>query len=100
MGNLKEYAKKIVRLMIVLWFIGAVFGAVVIVIEMILLLLDGEKYSEITVHLPELLNYIGLPVSGSIVGYLLKFAFLNKAVHKENVSSTEMVRVSNSQGKL
>ncbi len=79
MKNLKEYSKKIIHRMIVLWFIGAVFGAAVIVAELIAMLVGSDGYSAaLTVHLPEMLAYIGAPVGGGIVGYLLKSAFENR----------------------
>lgn len=83
--TLKEYSKRIIRLMILLWFAGAVFGAGVIVIELIGVFCGTESYSlGLTVHLPELLNYIGMPVCGGIVGYLLKSAFENREKIKQN----------------
>ena len=63
--------------MIVLWFIGAAFGAAVIVVELAASLLLADGYS-IAIHLPELLTYIGAPIGGGIVGYLIKSAMENK----------------------
>lgn len=79
MKNLTEYSKRIIHRMIVLWFLGAVFGAAVIVVEVIATLIGTDGYTvALTVHLPELLAYIGAPVGGGIVGYLLKSAFENR----------------------
>lgn len=79
MRKLREYSKRVIRAMIVLWFIGAAFGAAVIIVEVVAALLGNDSYSmAITIHLPELLTYIGAPVSGGIVGYLLKSAFENR----------------------
>ncbi len=79
MKNLTEYSKKIIHRMIVLWFLGAVFGAAVIVVEVLATLVGSDGYAvALTVHLPELLAYIGAPVGGGIVGYLLKSAFENR----------------------
>lgn len=83
--TLVEYSKRIIRIMIVLWFIGAAFGALVIIVELVGVLCGTEGYSMgLTVHLPELLNYIGMPVGGGIVGYLLKSAFENREKIKQN----------------
>lgn len=83
--TLTEYSKRIVRLMIMLWFIGAAFGALIIVVELVGVLFGTDGYSlGLTVHLPELLNYIGMPVGGGIVGYLLKSAFENKEKIKQS----------------
>lgn len=77
--DLREYSKRIIHGMIVLWFSGAVFGAAVIVVELIATLAGTDGYSAaLVVHLPELLMYIGAPVGGGIVGYLLKSAFENR----------------------
>lgn len=77
--DLKEYSKKIIQLMIILWFVGAVFGMAIVTIETIAMLVYATNSAVmITVHLPELLTYIGAPVGGGILGYLLKSAFENK----------------------
>lgn len=87
MKNVKEYSKKIINLMIVLWFVGSAYGAVVIAVELIasLILANGS----IVVHLPELMAYIGAPITGGIVGYLIKSAMENKekirAAHEEDI---------------
>ena len=67
---MKEYSKKIIRLMVILWFIGAAFGMAVIVAQ----LCTGAYY----VSLDAIMNYIGLPVGGGIVSYMLKSAYENK----------------------
>lgn len=79
MKNLTEYSKKVLHLMIVLWFIGAAFGAVVVSVELIATLVMANTGAvPPTVHLPELLVYIGAPVGGGVLGYLLKSAFENR----------------------
>lgn len=82
---MKEYSKKIIRKMIALWFAGAMFGAAVIVIEIIGVLRGVDSYSMgLTIHLPELLSYIGMPVGGGIIGYMCKSAFENREKIKQN----------------
>ena len=82
---MKEYSKRIIRKMIALWVAGAIFGAAVIAIEIIGVLRGVDSYSMgLTIHLPELLSYIGMPVGGGIVGYLLKSAFENREKIKQN----------------
>ena len=87
MKNAKEYSKKIINLMIVLWFAGAAYGAVVIAVELIASLLCRD--TTITIHLSEWLAYIGAPITGGIVGYLIKSAMENKekirAAHEEDI---------------
>lgn len=85
MKNLKEYSKRVLALMIALWFIGAAFGSVVIVIELAAALIGSGEYSmAFTVHLPELLTYIGAPMTGGIIGYLIKSAMENREKIKKN----------------
>ena len=82
---MKEYSKRIIKAMVALWFCGAVFGAAVIVVEVVATLSGVAGYSvAITVHLPELLTYIGAPVGTGILGYLLKSAFENREKIKQN----------------
>lgn len=79
MKDAKEYSKKIINLMIVMWFAGAIYGAIIIAVEIIatLALVDGFSMA-ITIHLPEWLAYLGTPIGGGIVGYLIKSALENK----------------------
>lgn len=82
---MKQYSKRIIRAMVALWFVGAVFGAVVITVELVATLAGVDGYTmAITIHLPELLTYIGAPVGGGILGYLLKSAFENREKIRQN----------------
>ena len=67
---LREYSKKVLSLMIILWFAGAIFGMAVIVYQ-------AFAVPE-CLTLDSLLNYIGLPMTGGIIGYLIKSAVENK----------------------
>lgn len=75
----QEYSKRILGSMIVLWFMGAAFGAVVIVVQIL-----NASY---TADLSALLTYIGAPMTGGIVSYLIKSAIENR----------EKVKYSNEQ---
>ena len=81
---MKNFSKTVIRGMILLWFSGAAFGAVVVVVQLIQSFISGSPYSQTVVNLPELLSYIGMPVSGAIVGYLAKSAFENREKIKNN----------------
>ena len=70
LNALREYSKKVLALMIVLWFAGALFGMSIIVYQAFAV----PEY----LTLDSLLNYIGLPMTGGIVGYLVKSAVENK----------------------
>lgn len=90
MKNLKEFSKWAVRAMVWLWIAGAIYGAVVVLVELVALLVmlaspDPNAYTVApTVHLPELLTYIGVPMGAGLVAYLLKSAFENKEKIKQN----------------
>ena len=89
MKNVKEYSKKIINLMIVLWFIGAAFGAIIIAVEIIATLALVEGFSmAITIHLPEWLAYIGAPITGGVMGYLIKSAMENKEKIRKSEEDT------------
>ena len=62
---LKEFSKRVIFMMTLLWFLGAVFGAVMV--------------WRTSCDLPSLLDYIGNPMTAGILAYLLKSAFENKA---------------------
>lgn len=82
---MKQYSKKVIRAMIGLWFAGAVFGAVVVIAELVATFISFDSYAAmVSVHLPDLLLYIGGPVGGGVVTYLLKSAFENKAKIEQN----------------
>lgn len=85
MKDLKEYSKQKINAMLVLWFVGAFFGMAVVIVELVATLIQSDGYGMTsTVHLPELLTYIGAPVGGGILGYLLKSAFENREKIKHN----------------
>ena len=71
----KQFSKKCLGAMIVLWFIGAVFGFAVVTIQA----LRGDM----AVNLSDLLMYIGAPMTGGIVSYMIKSALEDKN-KKEN----------------
>jgi len=70
MQKMKEFSKRVVIALIILWFLGALFGSAVIVIQLV-----RDSY---TVSIDALLTYIGTPMGGGIVGYMLKSAFENR----------------------
>lgn len=82
---MKKYSKQVIRAMIGLWFAGAAFGAVVVIAELVATFISFDSYAAmVSVHLPDLLLYIGGPVGGGVVTYLLKSAFENKAKIEQN----------------
>ena len=80
-SKLQEYSKRCIAAIIALWFVVAIYG---IVVESILLVNSPE-----TVSLESLFGYVGIPMTGGIVGYLIKSAMENKIKIKGNITSNE-----------
>lgn len=68
--TVKQYSKKVLKVMIALWFIVAFFGMAVTVYQLI-------KSPE-SVSMDGLYGYVGIPMSGGIISYLIKSAIENK----------------------
>ena len=69
--TLKEFSKKVIFAMIILWFLGAFFGGVVVAYQ---------GYG-----LEALLEFVKEPMSIGILGYLLKSAFENTQKIKKDM---------------
>lgn len=67
--NFKEFSKKAITAMIVIWFVGAVFGVGVVAYQ----LWRGDSL----ISLSDVLMYIGAPMTGGIVAYMIKSAMEN-----------------------
>lgn len=63
-SQFREFSKRVIVAMALLWFLGAIFGAACV--------------WRTQTDLPSLLEYIGNPMSVGVLGYLLKSAFENK----------------------
>lgn len=84
-SKLKEYSKKAIAAMIVLWFTVAIFGMIVVIYQL------SHSFSPESVSLDSLYNYVGIPMTGGIVAYLLKSATENKQKIKNNVNSENVI---------
>lgn len=82
--NLKEYSKKLVTAITVLWIIGAVYGFFVCSVQL---------YRREPVSLYDLLTYIGAPMVAVGAAYLFKSAFENKEKIKNNSGAGQDVDV-------
>lgn len=78
----REYSKIALTAMIVLWFVGAVFGMAVVVWQLI-----TAAYA---VNIGDVLIYIGAPMTGGIVGYLVKSAIENKEKIKKKPDAEDV----------
>ena len=84
-SKLKEYSKRCIAAMIVLWFAVALFGIGVNIYQ-----LKNTMTPEV-VTVDPLYAYVGLPMTGGIVGYLIKSAMENKEKIKGNITSNEEI---------
>lgn len=74
--KVKEFSKRVVVAMTILWFAGALFGGYIC---------WKQNYG-----LDTLLNYIGTPMGVGILGYLLKAAFENKEKIKKSPATSRL----------
>ena len=71
-----EFSKRVIGAMTVVWFLTALYGGVIVWIN---------GYG-----LESLLSYVGAPMTGGIVGYMLKSAMENKEkIQRDIVLNTE-----------
>lgn len=82
-SKLKEYSKRCIAAMIILWFAVALFGIGVNIYQ-----LKNTMTPEV-VMVDSLYAYVGLPMTGGIIGYLIKSAMENKEKIKGNITSNE-----------
>ena len=68
--GMKEFSKKALVSMIILWFFGAAFGFFTVTVQLL--------RADMAISLSDLLLYIGAPMTGGIVSYMLKSAAENR----------------------
>ncbi len=73
----KEFSKKVLTAMIGMWFVGAIVGIIVVLVQLL--------RNDININISDLLLYIGSPMTGGIVSYMLKSAFENKEKIKKEI---------------
>lgn len=77
----KEFSKKALAAMIVLWFIGAAVVIAVVIAQVV--------RGDLTVNTTDLTTYICTPMTGGVLGYMLKSAVENKEKIKGNIPERE-----------
>ena len=75
--SLTEFSKRVIAALIVVWFVGALVGVAVVAVQ--------TARGDMTVNLSDLLVFIGAPMTGGVVAYLLKSAYENKEKIKQGV---------------
>ena len=79
---MKEYSKKILLLIAVLWLLIALFGVGITIYQAIT--------SPDNVNLEGLYSYVGAPMAGGIIMYLIKSAIENKHKIKKSLDNEEL----------
>lgn len=79
--GLHEFSKIVIVAMIIVWFVGALFGCACVTVQLI--------RGDYMIGLSELLAYIGAPMTGGIIGYMLKSGFENKEKIKHSAPLIE-----------
>lgn len=72
----KEFSKRVIVALTVMWFFGALIGTAVVICQLV----KGAYL----ISIDALLTYIGAPMTGGIVGYMIKSAFENREKIKQN----------------
>ena len=75
--SFRAFSKRALLFMIVLWFIGAVFGFAVVALQV--------ARGDMIVQLADLLLYLGAPMTGGIVSYMIKSAWEKKKTEYKTV---------------
>ena len=73
--KVREFSKNFVAVLCFIWIMGALYGAVIV-----------WRQPE---QLPYLLEYIGAPMVGGIIGYMAKAALENREKIKQNAPQNE-----------
>ena len=68
--KLAEFSKRTIAALTVMWFVGALIGMLVVAVQTV--------RGDYNVALSDLLLYIGAPMTGGIVTYMLKSAYENR----------------------
>ena len=79
--KLTEFSKRMVVALCVMWFAGALLGAAVVIVQTV--------RGDYNVALSDLLLYIGAPMTGGSVTYLLKSAYENREKIKRGAEPQE-----------
>lgn len=77
----REYSKVIIVAMVVLWFTVAIYGAIITGYQLML--------TPDSVDIDSLFSYVGLPMTGGIVTYLIKSAVENKQKIKNSAKEND-----------
>lgn len=79
--NFVRFSKKCITAMIILWFVTALTCAGVVLIQL--------YRGDVTVNTSDLVMLVGAPITGGILGYMVKSAFEEDRDKNKNQDTTE-----------
>lgn len=77
MNPMREFSKWFIRVSVLVWVCGAVYGAVFNGLQLYIVATSTE-YIAVNIDLTGYLMYIATPLTGGIIGYMGKAAFENR----------------------
>ena len=77
MNPLREFSKWVIKLSVVVWILGAVYGAAFNIVQLYIVA-TSTQYISVNIDLTGYLLYIATPLTGGLVGYMGKAAFENR----------------------
>lgn len=72
-----EFSKKVVKLSVVVWVCGAIYGAIFNGLQLYIVA-TSTQYISVNIDLTGYLMFIATPLTGGILGYMAKAAFENR----------------------
>ena len=77
MNPLKEFSKWFIRVSVIVWVCGAIYGAVFNGLQLYIVA-TSTQYISVNIDLTGYLMFIATPLTGGILGYMAKAAFENR----------------------
>ena len=74
---LREFSKSVIRLSVIMWVFGIVYGAVFNAVQLYIVA-TATEYISVNIDLTGYCMYIGIPLTGGLLGYMGKAAFENR----------------------
>lgn len=82
MKNLKEFSKKFIFVVAVVWIAGAIYGGLFLIAQLVCSMLHPE--AGITVDTASYFSYLSDPLSLGVISYMLKSAFENNPKYRRD----------------
>ena len=74
---LREFSKQFIKVAVIVWILGAVYGAAFNIVQLYIVA-SATEYISVNIDLTGYMMYLAVPLTGGIVGYMGKAAFENR----------------------